>query len=104
MLAILFRHQGHAVVVAANGQQALAAVDKTMPEIAFIDIGLPDIDGYQLAQAIRARPGGDQPVLVAVTGYSQPEDRQRAQEAGFDEYLLKPVKLEDLSRMLDRTW
>jgi signal transduction histidine kinase len=103
MLAILFRRQGHAVAIAADGRQALAALEEGLPEIAFIDIGLPDMDGYQLAEAIRALPGGDQIMLVAVTGYGQPEDRRRALDIGFDDHLLKPVKLEDLSRVLGRT-
>ncbi len=102
LLAILFRHQGHSVTIASDGQQALAALDQSLPDFAFIDIGLPDMDGYQLAQTIRARPGGDRIVLVAVTGYGQPEDRRRALEAGFDDHLLKPVKLDDLSEVLIR--
>jgi signal transduction histidine kinase len=102
MLAILFRRQGHAVAVAADARQALAALDESLPEIAFVDIGLPDMDGYQLAAAIRARPGGDRILLIAVTGYGQPDDRRRSLDAGFDDHLLKPVKLEDLSRVLSR--
>jgi CheY-like chemotaxis protein len=102
MLAILFRRQGHDVTIASNGQQALAALDASLPEIAFIDIGLPDMDGYQLARSIRARPGGEQVMLVAVTGYGQPEDRRQSLDAGFNEHLLKPVKLEELSLVLGR--
>ena len=90
------------MTIAANGQQALAAVDEGLPEIALIDIGLPDMDGYQLARLIRARPGGDRIVLVAVTGYGQPEDRRQSLDAGFDDHLLKPVKLEELTLVLER--
>jgi two-component system CheB/CheR fusion protein len=65
-----------------------------------LDIGLPDIDGYELARRLRALPEVDAARLIAVTGYGQAEDRRRAQDAGFDDYLVKPVEFESLRSML----
>ena len=76
---------------AVNGDEALALLRSTSPDLALVDIGLPGLDGYQLARRIRESAGGDRPRLVAMTGYGQAADRRRALEAGFDEHLVKPV-------------
>jgi len=94
--------EGHRVRVAVDGVSALEAVRAAPPEIALIDIGLPRMDGYELARRIRAELAGPQPLLVAVTGYGLPQDRNLALEAGFDLHLVKPVDAQTLARVLVR--
>jgi signal transduction histidine kinase len=100
-LAILLRLLGHRVEVAENGAKGIEQALASRPEVALIDLGLPDLDGYQVARKLRAALGRDI-VLVALTGSSQPEDRKRTQEVGFDLHLTKPVELEDLKQALHR--
>jgi signal transduction histidine kinase len=90
--------EGHRVDVASDGPSALAHAESTHFDIGLIDIGLPIIDGYEVARGIRAR--APKTILVAVTCYGQPEDRQRSLEAGFDAHLTKPVSPEHLSAVL----
>jgi len=93
--------EGHRVRVAADGAAGLEAVRQASPEIALIDIGLPKMDGYELARHIRAEVDiARQPYLVAVTGYGLPEDRNRTREAGFDLHLVKPVDAATLAAVL----
>ena len=87
MLAIF----GHAVCVARDGIQALLRAEEFAPEVVLLDIGLPQMDGYEVARRLRQLPQMQQALLVALTGYGQPADRERGREAGFDEHLLKPV-------------
>jgi CheY-like chemotaxis protein len=70
------------------------------PEIVLVDLGLPDIDGYAVARAVRAAPGGDAILLVAITGYGAASDRRRADDAGFDAHLTKPVNPQELADIL----
>ena len=100
LLADLLDAQGHTTRVAHDGPAALRAAEAFEPELALLDIGLPVMDGYELAQRLRQRPGADTLQLVAVTGYGQDSDRQRAAEAGFDAHLVKPVNLERLERVI----
>jgi signal transduction histidine kinase/DNA-binding response OmpR family regulator len=83
---------GHDVRIARDGSGALAEVARDRPDIALLDIGLPGIDGYELAARIRSQPGNESMILIALTGYGQEEDLQRAWEAGFDYHLTKPVE------------
>jgi CheY-like chemotaxis protein len=85
------------VLTAADGRSALALAERQRPDVAFVDIDLPDISGYEVAQLL-ARQGGMR--LVAVTGYGQPDDVRRALAAGFDLHLKKPVRLDELERAL----
>jgi len=87
---------GHDVRTAHHGAAALAAVRERMPQVAILDIGLPDMDGYALAAAIRSEPGGAAVRLVALTGYGQKEDVERAYAASFNLHLTKPASLKDL--------
>jgi CheY-like chemotaxis protein len=80
--------------------RALRAAEARPPQVALLDIGLPGMDGYELARRLRARYGPGTAVLVALTGWGQEEDRRRAQEAGFDHHLVKPVDLSDLRALL----
>jgi signal transduction histidine kinase len=91
---------GYTVETAHDGPSAINTAKAFQPEIGLLDIGLPVMDGYELAQRLRAMPGGAQMRLVAVTGYGQETDRQRSRAAGFDQHLVKPVDLERLHRVL----
>ena len=102
MLALLLGSLGYPTRVCVRAEEALVSAARERPPLMFIDIGLPDMDGYALVRALRAEPAGAMAQLVAVTGYGQPEDRQRALAAGFDEHLVKPVKLQALQRILQR--
>lgn len=93
---------GHSVTCAADGPSGLEALLAFGPDVAFVDVGLPGFDGYEVAR--RARAAGSRSRLIALTGYGQIEDKQRAVEAGFDEHLVKPVLDDDLRRSLERSY
>ena len=97
---LLERKGGHKVKVVYDGPAALAAARAFQPEVAFLDIGLPGINGYELAQQLRKEPGLEEVLLVALTGYGQEEDRRRALAVGFDEHLTKPTRFDTLQRVL----
>lgn len=97
---MLLEQLGHEVSVAHDGPEALEAIRERPPAAALIDIGLPGMDGYELAQRIRARADLPIPYLVAVTGYGREEDRLRARTSGFDHHLVKPIELGDLQDVL----
>lgn len=99
-LAMLLELAGHDVQVAYDGPAALAALSDRRPDVILLDIGLPGMDGYAVAREVRARYGPRSPMLIAMTGYGQPEDRARAQEAGFDFHLVKPVAPDTLMALL----
>ena len=90
-LRLLLESLGHLVFEAAEGGSGLALARHHRPEVVLIDLGLPGLDGYEVAQALRASPGGETTTLIAVTGYGQAEDRRRSKDAGFDAHLVKPV-------------
>lgn len=87
----VLQEDGHVVRVCHDGPAVLAAVDAFDPEIVLLDIGLPGMDGYRVASQLRQRLGQEKPLLVALTGYGQAQDRCRSQAAGFDHHLVKPV-------------
>jgi PAS domain S-box-containing protein len=99
-LAMMLRIKGHEVLTAYDGVEAVDAVANFKPEVVLLDIGLPRLNGYDVARRIRQLPGGDRFVLVAVTGWGQEEDRKRSQEAGFDMHLVKPVDPIALDQLL----
>jgi len=92
----LLRIDGHEVRVAPDGEQALAAFAEYQPAVVILDIGLPKIDGYEVARRMRAMPQGREVLMIALTGYGQSEDRQAALEAGFDRHFVKPVDAQQL--------
>jgi CheY-like chemotaxis protein len=92
---------GCSVVGATTGVEGVERALAVRPRLALVDIGLPDIDGYEVARRIRADEGGAGVRLVALTGYGQPEDRRRALEAGFEEHMVKPIDPERLTELLD---
>src|SRR5690606_33601034 len=101
MLRTLLETHAHTVHVAYDGRSGLQAALSIRPDLALVDIGLPGIDGYDVAVGIRASDAARDMCLVAVTGYGRPEDGARAFEAGFDYRLVKPVDFDELERILD---
>ena len=97
-LALLLGCHGHEVHVVGDGPTALEEIGRWRPDVVFLDIGLPGMDGYEVAQCLRQEHGVHGPRLVALTGFGQPEDRRRAQEVGFDEFLVKPAGPEEVMR------
>jgi PAS domain S-box-containing protein len=97
-LALLMELSGHSVTLAHDGLAAVDAIATQKPEIVFLDIGLPKLDGYAVAENLQVRKLA--PVLVAVTGYGQASDRERSREAGFDHHLVKPVDFSHVERIL----
>jgi signal transduction histidine kinase len=99
-LATVLRLRGHEVYSAPNGAIALETAVRHMPEVALLDIGMPLLDGYEVARRIRAQEWGKAVTLVALTGWGQESDRRRSQEAGFDTHLVKPLDLDALTTLL----
>lgn len=99
-LATLLELQGHCVSVEHDGRGALRRARLQRPQVLLLDIGLPDIDGYELARQLRAMPETAGAVLVALTGYGQRQDRREAERAGFDHHLVKPTSIEQVGGIL----
>jgi signal transduction histidine kinase/ActR/RegA family two-component response regulator len=101
-LGILLKMEGHEIQLAHDGQAALQAASAHKPEIVLLDIGMPRMDGYEVARRLRQQPLLEKTFLVALTGYGQDEDRRRSQECGFDAHLVKPVDLDALRDLLNQ--
>ena len=99
-LAMLLEVEGHDVTVAHDGPSAVALASERRPEVILLDLGMPTMSGYEVAQRVRAALGPTV-TLVAVTGWGQAEDRRRTREAGFDHHLVKPLEYERLRAILD---
>jgi CheY-like chemotaxis protein len=99
-LAMLLRMQGHEVRVAYSGVAALEITRSYIPDVVFLDIGMPGMDGYEVARRLRQLPGLESVVLAALTGWGQQEDRRRSAEAGFHHHLVKPVEPRTLAKLL----
>jgi len=99
-LALMLRLEGHEVACASDGEEALALAGERRPEIVVLDVGMPKLDGCEVARRIRAESWGRAAVLVALTGWGQDIDRRRSREAGFDMHLVKPVDPATLCDML----
>lgn len=102
LLAELLQAYGHEVLVVTDAVGALAAAPAFGPDVALLDIGLPVIDGYELARRLRAVLP-EAPFLIALTGYGREQDRAQAREAGFDEHLVKPVNPQHLLALIQQT-
>src|SRR5262249_4981669 len=100
MLQDLLELHGYEVEVALTGPEGVRVARKHHPDVVLCDIGLPGMDGYEVAAALRSDPGGAPQRPIAGTGYGQDEDRQRSREAGFQYHLVKPVDPEELREML----
>ena len=104
MLSLLLTSSGHEVHVAHDGVAAVAAAVALCPDVILLDIGLPGMDGYEAARRIRSQQADPGPILVALTGWGQAEDRQRSEAAGFDAHLVKPVDVAELTRTMAALW
>jgi two-component system CheB/CheR fusion protein len=100
MLAAILQLDSHEVLTALSGAEALEIAASKKPDVVLLDIGLPDMDGYEVARHIRAALREAAPALVALTGYGRDEDRERTRSAGFTAHLVKPVDFEALRRTL----
>jgi CheY-like chemotaxis protein len=101
-LALLLAAMGHEVRTELDGERAVETAEAFLPQVVLLDLGMPRLDGYEAARRIRALPGGRDVVLIAQTGWSQPEDRRRSQEAGFDYHVVKPIPSGSLEKLLAR--
>ena len=99
-LARLLRARGHVVEIVHDGHAALAAGDTFRPDIVLLDLGLPGMDGYEVADNIRRRDEASRPTIIAISGYGQEEDRRRSTEVGIDHHLVKPVSFAQLEALL----
>ena len=99
-LAVLLRLDGHDVTVAHSGREALATFATLLPEVAVLDIGMPELDGYDIARHVRQQKLGRSVTLIALTGWGQEADKARALAAGFDHHFTKPVEPEQLSLLI----
>ncbi len=101
-LADLLRLEGHEVRVAYSGVAALEMTESCAPDALFLDIGMPGMDGYEVARRIRQQPGREKVVLAALTGWGQQVDRRRTAEAGFDHHLVKPPEPKEVDNVLSQ--
>jgi CheY-like chemotaxis protein len=99
-LAALLRILGHDVIAAYDGHGAIAAARLHRPDLILLDIGMPDVNGYDVARHLRGDPGLDATTLIALTGYGSEDDRRRSRAAGFDGHLVKPIDFDELERLL----
>ena len=100
-LRLLLESSGHRVEEAATGDRGLAMMRASRPDVLLVDLGLPGLDGFAIAEAVRSVPGGEAVLLVAITGYGGLHDRRRAKAVGFDAYLTKPVDPDALARVIE---
>ena len=101
-LSLLLQSKGHETRVATDGAQAISVADEFKPNCVLLDLGLPRMDGYEVARRLRDRPYGSDVVLVAVTGWAGRDIRSRAAEAGFDYHIVKPVNWDEVEKIVRR--
>jgi len=99
-LARLLQLMGHETAIAYDGLSAVDSAETFHPEVVLLDLGLPGLDGYEVARRIRAQQWGKDMTLIAATGWGQAEDRRRSREAGFDHHMVKPVDLHELEKVM----
>ncbi len=99
---MLLAAEGHEIRSALDGPSGLAAAEAFAPDVVLLDIGLPGMDGYELARQLRARSGKRRPFLIAITAYGDDRSRLWSEESGIDLHLVKPVEIEDLQMVLEK--
>lgn len=99
-MAMMLELSGHAVAMAHDGAEAVELAKEFQPDVAFLDLGMPKLDGYEAARSIREQPWGRQMLLVALTGWGQEDDKRRTREAGFDAHIVKPIDFAALEKLL----
>jgi CheY-like chemotaxis protein len=99
-LAMMLSIMGHETRTAHDGESAVASAESFLPDVVLLDIGLPKLNGYEVAQRIREQPWGASMFLIAVTGWGQEEDRQRSSEVGLNVHMVKPVEPSALEKLL----
>jgi CheY-like chemotaxis protein len=99
-LGMLLTALGATIAVAHSGRAALATLDSFVPDTVLLDIGMPEMDGYEVARIIRSRPQHAEVLLIALTGWGQQDDQRRSRTAGFDHHLVKPPNIEKLRELL----
>ena len=100
-LMMVLEAEGHKVDIANCGIKAIALAKTNTPDVVLLDIGLPDLSGYEVAKTLRTLPETQDAILIAVTGYGQPSDIEQSKIAGFDHYLLKPIDFNTLLAILE---
>ena len=100
-MSMLLEMWGHEVAFAFDGPSAIETAEQWQPEAVFLDIGLPGMDGYEVAERLRELPQAKDAVLIAITGYGQEDDRLRSRRAGIDHHLVKPVAPDTLRSLID---
>ncbi len=100
-LQALFEMENCNVATAYDGMEAVQAVDETMPDMIIMDLGMPSMDGYEAARRIRRKPGSQDVLMIALTGWGQSDARQRTIEAGFDHHMIKPVNFDEIKRLVN---
>jgi CheY-like chemotaxis protein len=100
-MSMLLEMWGHEVAFAFDGPSALETAEQWQPEAVFLDIGLPGMDGYEVAERLRELPQAKDAVLIAITGYGRDDDRLRSRRAGIDHHLVKPVAPDALRSLID---
>jgi CheY-like chemotaxis protein len=100
-LGMVLELSGHEVHLAHSGAAALEIANQVRPDVAVLDIGMPDLIGYEVAKQIRQQPWGGRMVLIALTGWGQVNDKRRAETAGFDHHCTKPVDPDELQRCFE---
>jgi CheY-like chemotaxis protein len=101
-LAMLLNLNGHSVDIANDGLVALKSAEESRPDLIFMDIGMPKLNGYDAARRIREAPWGTGITLVAISGWGQDSDREKSRAAGFDAHLVKPVEFSALDQILSQ--
>jgi len=99
-MAMMLELSGHDVAMAHDGAEAIERAKEFLPDVAFLDLGMPKLNGYEAARSIREQPWGRQILLVALTGWGQEDDKRRTREAGFDAHIVKPIDFAALEELL----
>jgi CheY-like chemotaxis protein len=102
VLQFALEAEGQAVAVAADGAEGIALATRTRPDVVLVDLGLPGLDGYEVARRLRHQGDTSHALLIAMTGYGQKDDRQKATEAGFDYFFVKPTDPSQLQHAIER--